>query len=114
MQLGLWSRFLILHAFSTYLQQPQNRGRTPEKVLFEWLMRTLLVPPAPDDMVARVVHAEIALIDCEGHFAFEAKSNTGRELLKSLTQYCRSFDHWQFTRWVHEVQASDFNRKFGS
>lgn len=108
---------MILHAFSVYLQQPQNRGRAPEKVLFEWLMRILLVPPAPNDpndMVARVIHAEIALIECDGHTGFEGKSDTGCQLLKSLTEYCRSFDHWQFSRWVHEVQASDFSRKFGS
>jgi hypothetical protein len=105
---------LILHAFSVYLQQPKNRGRAPEKVLFEWLMKILLLSPAPDDMVGRVIHAEIALMECNGHPGFEGKSDTGRQLLSSLTQYCRSFDHWQFSRWVHDVQASDFNRKFGS
>jgi hypothetical protein len=105
---------LILEAFSQYLQKQNHRNVSPEKVLYEWLGQVLLLPPAPDDMVGRVIHAEIALISCQGHQGFEGKGDTGRQLLRSLTQYCRSYDHWQFSRWVHEIQASDFSRKFGS
>jgi len=100
---------LILCAFSEQLRLDRNRGRAPERVLFEWLTGILLMPPAPDDHVSKVIHAEIALLDCDGHPAFEGKSKTGSQLLSSLYQFCRSFDHWQFTRWVHEVSASDFN-----
>ena len=105
---------LILEAFSAYLQLEQNRDISPEQALMAWLTRILLMPPAPNDMVGRVIHAEIRMLECEGRTLFEGKSNTGRQLLKSLIQFCRSFDHWQFTRWVHELRASDFNRKYGS
>ncbi|MCE3235890.1 MAG: hypothetical protein K0Q50_2070 [Vampirovibrio sp.] len=105
---------MILEAFSTYLKQQQPMGHSPERILFDWLHRILLLPPAPDDMVGRVIHAEIALINCNGHRGFEGKSETGRQLLRSMVQYCRSYDHWQFSRWVHELRASDFSRNLGS
>lgn len=105
---------MILEAFSTYLKQKQNQELSPERILFEWLNRILVLPPAPDDMVGRVIHAEIEMINCNGHFGFEGKSETGRQLLKSLILYCRSYDHWQFSRWIHEVRASDFSQKFGA
>lgn len=79
-----------------------------------WLARILLLPPAPNDMVGRVVHAEITMVHAQGRTLFEGNSHTGRKLLKSLIDYCRSYDHWQFTRWVHELRASDFSRKCGS
>lgn len=105
---------MILEAFSAYLKLEQNRSVQPEQALMAWLTRILLMPPAPQDMISRVIHTEIRMLECDGRTLFEGKSNTGRQLLKSLIHFCRSFDHWQFTRWVHEIRASDFNRKFGS
>jgi hypothetical protein len=105
---------LILKTFSQHLKLKANRQKAPEKVLYEWLAAQLLQPPAPDDTIGRIIHTEIALIDCDGHLGFEGKTNTGRQLLNSLYQFCRSYDHWQFSRWIHEVRASDFSRKFGS
>lgn len=101
---------MILEAFSAYLQKQEHQERSPERHLYDWLARILLLPPAPDDMVGRVIHAEIELIDCNGYRGFEGKSTTGHQLLKSLVAYCRSYDHWQFSRWIHEVRASDFSR----
>lgn len=101
---------MILEAFGKHLQSAPNRGRKPETVLFEWLTQALLEPPAPDDTIGKVLHAEIAMLDCNGFPAFEGRSDTGRTLLASLYQYCRSFDHWQFSRWLHERQASDFSQ----
>lgn len=105
---------MILEAFSAHLKKHFKAGCPPERILMQWLTGMLLIPAAPDDMVAKVLHAEISLFECNGHHYFEGNSPTGRLLLKSLTQYCRSYDHWQFSRWVHEVQASDFKPKYGS
>jgi hypothetical protein len=105
---------LILEAFSDYLKEEHNRERSPEQALMAWLTRILLLPPAPDDMVGRVIHAEISMVHMHGRALFEGNSHTGRKLLKSLIEYCRSYDHWQFTRWVHDLRASDFSRKCGS
>lgn len=105
---------MILEAFSAHLKAHHKPGHSPEKILLEWLTGILLMPPDPQNHVAKVLHAEIELVEHQGHRYFEGKSTTGRTLLKSLTQYCRSYDHWQFSRWVHEVRASDFSRKYGS
>lgn len=104
---------MILEAFSEELKLRQNVGRAPERVLFEWLSRMLLMPPAPDDMVGRVIHTEIEMLDCSGFPVFEGRTDTGRVLLESLYKYCRSYDHWKFTQWVHVLNASDFGKKPG-
>lgn len=105
---------LILEAFSTHLKAHTKPNYPPERVLMEWLTSILLLPPKPGDLIGKIVHTEISRVEGQGHYWFEGKSNTGRELLTTLTQYCRSYDHWQFSRWVHEVRASDFQRKYGS
>ena len=101
---------MILEAFAQVLLDERNRARVPEHVLFEWLTDILSLPPAPDDLVGKVVHTEITMYDCNGFPAFEGKSRSGHILMHSLQSYCRSFDHWQFTRWLHERQATDFKR----
>lgn len=105
---------MILEAFSAHLKAHGKPGQPPERILLAWLTSILLLPPAPDDQIGKILHTEIALVEANGHYLFEGKSDTGRQLLKTLTQYCRSYDHWQFSRWVHEVRASDFKRKYGS
>lgn len=105
---------MILEAFSEELKACANHGRVPEHVLFEWLSRYLQTPPAPDDMVGRILHTEIAMVDCNGLLAFEGKSNTGNILLESLYKYCRSYDHWKFSQWLHRLNASDFAESSGA
>ena len=46
---------LILEAFSTYLKQKQDLGLSPERILFDWLHRILLLPPAPEHWIENVV-----------------------------------------------------------
>lgn len=100
---------MIIEAFSTILQDPDNRDRIPERVLYDWLAETLLVPPAPLDHVAQVLHTEVELFDHEGGYSFEGRSESGNRLLVALFNYCRSYDQWQFSRFVHHINASDFS-----
>ena len=104
---------MILEAFSKHLQSEENRDLAPERVLYQWLFLMLCLPPDPNDQVSKVIHTEIEMIwhgddDNETYVTFEGRSSTGKQLLKSLVDYCRSYDHWQFTKWLHHVQASDF------
>lgn len=99
---------MILEAFSQVLQAPENRHTPPERVLSRWLAEILLMPPAPDDPVTQVIHTEIAMIRQRDHYTFEGRSRSGRTLLRTLHSYCRSYDHWQFSRWLHHTRASDF------
>ena len=91
---------MILEAFSRVLQAPENRHRAPEQVLNCWLAEMLLLPPAPNDQVARVLHAEIAMCRWSERITFEGRSRSGKTLLRSLYSYCRSYDNWQFSRWL--------------
>jgi hypothetical protein len=64
-----------------------------------------------DDHVASVIRREITAIrdPDSDRWLFIPNSSTGKALLKSLLEYCRSYDHWQFSKWLHQVQASDFH-----
>lgn len=109
---------MILEAFAQHLRaQTGSRypqaSQKPEQILYEWLLDRLSVPPEAIDPIGNILHTEIAIRDCNGHYILEGRSDTGHRLLNSLYQFCRSYDHWQFSRWVHEVRASDF-KKFGS
>ncbi len=109
---------MILHAFSQYLHAKKRSGKSPEKLLFSWLTAQLSFPPVreneTDDKVSKILHTEIAMTDINGHVAFEGKTDTGIMLLNSLYQFCRSYDHWQFSKWLHEINASDFHPQTGT
>ena len=131
--LSRWKdRAVILEAFSRVLKSPESQGRMPEAVLYDWLSTILLEPAAPQDHVAQIIHTEISLLDedtieeivedpqamelltqlngpfSHGLFAFVPKSGSGERLLNALISFCRSYDQWQFSRWLHHVNASDF------
>lgn len=99
---------MIIEAFSIVLQRPENRDRIPERVLYDWLVQILLVPPSPEDHVAKILHTEVELLNHEGGYNFEGRSESGNRLLVALFNYCRSYDQWQFSRFVHHINASDF------
>ncbi|MEB3287697.1 MAG: hypothetical protein VKJ04_09355 [Vampirovibrionales bacterium] len=116
----------------------------PEAVLYDWLSCILLEPAAPTDHTARVIHAEIELLEEDedirdwldsevyqtlyppqenrlnppsfkqaGLFVFAPKTDSGKRLLKTLVSFCQSYDQWQFSRWLHHVNASDFSGALG-
>jgi hypothetical protein len=109
---------LILEAFAQHLQsRPITEGKLdlkPELVLYHWVLGYLNMEPNLADPVSTVLHAEIQVFNADGHLALEGKSESGRRLLKTLYQFCRSYDHWQFSRWLHHIRASDFRRQAGS
>lgn len=45
---------------------------------------------------------------------FVGKSPTGHRLLNSLTEYCKSYEDWQYRRWLHQVQPAHFNHYWHS
>ncbi|MEB3205983.1 MAG: hypothetical protein VKK59_01375 [Vampirovibrionales bacterium] len=106
---------MILEAFSQVLQH--NTVKAPATVLLsQWLLNILLAEPS--DTVSRVIHAEIGIAEdaynnddtygSDYGIGFLAHSASGWRLLKTLWAYARSYDHWQFRRWLHRAQASDF------
>jgi hypothetical protein len=109
---------MILEAFSQYLREPEHAGQPALGVLARWLQEQFSEPvrsgvpiSEPAGManhVRRVLQAELDYSFDEGQFYFFGLTRYGQRLVKQLTEYCHSYDNWQFTRWLHHIKASDF------
>jgi hypothetical protein len=99
---------VILEAFSGQLQDQFGRGRSPEQILHDWLLEILTQPANAQDQIGRVIHTEIELFQHNEETCFRGVSPSGRRLLESLYGYCRSYENWQFAKWLHHLRASDF------
>lgn len=116
---------MILEAFAKYLQtaDPQIPAAT---ILSRWLWERLSTPP--ETLADRVLRSEVELkpkrkverIDDHpsqsltppggGDRIFCGSSASGRRLLRSLYEYASSYEQQKWSRWVHKVKATDFNR----
>jgi hypothetical protein len=96
-------------------------------VLGQWLWQKLTVPPITN--VDRVLHCELTIcaaktskcsseedflpryqrVGGKGAYVFKGTSESGRRLLKSLYEYCLSYEQQKWARFVHGLKASDFN-----
>lgn len=117
---------MILEAFAEYLKAADPKTPSTE-VLAQWLIERLSAPPRNN--VDRVVHCEMAMFKTgKGEverklmnvvnepaelsaYTFRGKSASGKRLLRSLYEYCLSYDSQKWTRFVHNLKASDFNRR---
>ena len=72
-----------------------------------WIHDTL-TSGRPQNNVARVLHAEFALLVVDAETVIIPRSRYGEKLLHSLQHYCESYEHWMFRRWLHEANTSDF------
>lgn len=118
---------MILEAFSEVLHECYRRNeQSAEAVLQDWILGYLRAPLDPTDQVSRVLHTEIGYLDPalsvesppeeSQHYpeqnapyqGFFGKSYSGQILLESLFEYCKSYENWQFSRWLHHLRASDF------
>lgn len=99
---------MILEAFSGHLHERSGKGHSSEEILHQWLFEILSAPQNRREPVTCVIHTEIGMQLTDGKMQFAGLSATGDRLLSSLYGYCKSFDHWQFTRWLHHLRASDF------
>lgn len=77
-------------------------------ILYEWLYKHLSIPCQEQDPVSRILHTEVVMVHFDEAYYFEPASPSGEVLLESLEAYCESYDNWQFSRWLHNVKASDF------
>lgn len=58
--------------------------------------------------VGNVIREEITIAQFEDELWYIGTSDSGERLLKTLYHYCDSYDRWQFSRWLHQVQPSQF------
>ena len=118
---------MILEAFAHYLQTAEPL--TPaSSILGRWLWERLTLPA--ESLCDRVLRAEIiikmnssppreaAQQQLYEEFAFLPgyrflpRSRSGRRLLRSLVEYASSYEQQKWSRWVHVVKATDFNRLY--
>ena len=104
---------MILEAFAEILKTQFVHRGSAVSLLQDWLrMHLKHSDPHSADKVRDVLVAEIELT-CESPLLlFQGKSPSGDILLKSLYEYCLSYEDWQYRRWLHQVKASDFDQKF--
>ena len=110
---------MILESFSQVLHQQWHPKSSPaHHVLTHWLLSYLLsgpeadtrLPDEPVDLIHRVLETELCVIEAKGRPpVIVARSQTGQILLKSLYQYCESYEQWMFRRWLHQASADEFN-----
>lgn len=111
---------MILEAFSKFLLAeyppgtPSRENDCAENILHAWLGCILSKPSQHGDHVSKVIHREIMLIQFQNKIYFEGRSNSGCQLLDSLYSYCKSYEYWQFSRWLHCLRASDFTQSNSS
>jgi hypothetical protein len=104
---------MILEAFAETLKAQFLQRGSAIHVLQQWLLWHLKHPtPTTEDKVRDVLLAEIELTLETPVLLFQGKSPSGDILLKSLYEYCLSYEDWQYRRWLHEVKASDFSEGF--
>lgn len=108
---------MILEAFAEYLQAADPKMPATD-VLARWLKERLSSPPITN--VDRVLHCEICVSEKKSRarasvqsvakedLVFKGSSQSGKRLLKSLYEYCQSYDQQKWARFVHNVKASDF------
>ena len=106
-----YSESMILEAFSNVLKAEFETTRLALPILQAWLKRHLARPfPNPNDPVHQVLVTELEWIEAGELSCVTARSHSGKILLDSLQDYCRSYEDWQYRRWLHALKASDFNK----
>ena len=99
---------MILEAFSDILKERYpDEGVSATVILEQWILG-ILTAGKPSHSVERVIHAEFALLICGEETAILPRSKDAERLLKSLTHYCESYEHWVFRRWLHHAKANHF------
>lgn len=101
---------MILEAFAEYLHA-SDQSLPATEVLSRWIKERLDAPVLTN--VDRVVHCEISIAkvankEPDKKLAFRGNSKSGRQLLRSLYEYCQSYEQQKWARYVHNLKASDF------
>lgn len=110
---------MILEAFAPVLQTHWKPKQQPAiHILQAWLLKALATPlppkrlakiEQPTDWAPYVLQTEIELTASSPVLLFQGKTPTGDKLLRSLYEYCISYEDWQYRRWLHEVKPADFS-----
>lgn len=97
---------MIIKEFAKYVQN-FNADIPAVVLLSRWIREK--ISKKPETNIDKVIQKEIAYLkNKRGIFLLLGKSDSGRNLLESLYEYALSYDNYKFSKWVHNVKASDF------
>ena len=118
---------VILEAFAEYLHKADPNVPAPN-ILARWLWERLSGPP--ETLTDRVLRSEIELkperrsrkggetptqsLVWGPGLTFVGTSSSGKRLLRSLHDFSLSYEQQKWSRWVHGVKATDFNKLYNS
>jgi hypothetical protein len=118
---------LILESFAQYLHDADptvpaqailsrwlwERLTTPAQSIEDRVLRSEISIEVTDRTMPKVSAKRFQLPGLPG-YSFAAPTDSGRRLLRSLYEYASSYEQQRWSRWVHCVKASDFNRLYNN
>jgi len=116
---------VILEAFAEYLHNADpmvpaqailarwlwERLTTPAQAIADRCLRSEITIELVDRQAPKTLAKRFQLPGLPG-YVFCASTDSGRRLLRSLYEYASSYEQQRWSRWVHCVKASDFNRLY--
>jgi len=97
---------MIIKAFSDYIRS--FNSEIPSMLLLtRWLRENL--SKNPENNVERIIHSEIGILkNKRGFFLLIGKTKSGKVLIEALHEFALSYDQHKFSKWIHNIKASDF------
>lgn len=97
---------MILKAFSENIHQYASKI-PPTILLSRWLKDIL--DKTPENHVEKIIHTELTVLKSNnGLYAITAKTKGGQKLLTSLHNYINSLENQDYSRWLFETKANEF------
>lgn len=98
---------MILKEFSQYLQK--NPEKSSILLLNDWLKEKIEKPAMTN--IDKIIQTEVYIAKNKiGNTFLIAKSDSGRKLIKALYNFSLSFEQQKLSRFIHDKNASDFNK----
>lgn len=98
---------MILKAFSENIHQYPTKI-PPTILLSRWLKGIL--EKTPENHVENIIHTELTVLKSNnGLYAITAKTKGGQKLLDSLHNYISSLENQDYSRWLFETNANEFD-----
>ena len=98
---------MIIADFANFLKKYNDDLMThktsPLKLLNEWLYE--IVNKKPKNNVEKIIHREILYCkNNNGDYLIVGKSDSGRKLVTSLINFAKSYENYNYAKWLEMVE----------
>ena len=102
---------MILTEFAKFLQKNNQElfmhKVQPLELLHQWVFE--VINKNPKNNVEKIVHKEILYAQNDnGEYVIIGKSESGRKLVTSLINFCKSYENYNQAKWLEMVEK-DFH-----